>query len=222
MARWLFLGPVLGLLVVGGCGVDGGDDEVAPTVSQGSEVTVADPDGLRCDAVGAIPPSIRHAVGAPVTLLVRSGFVTSSCRCQSTTTADWGCNGKKHCTSEYDNGGPNPVVCGRVSSSPTAAEGTTATVDRAGCTVAVAVDPRDANLADLTVRCASEGDVSVRVVSYTAGAQNTVTLRFTDGGTCPVEADAGDADDGGDGGAGDPDGGADANDSGEGDGGDAG
>jgi hypothetical protein len=212
MSRWLFLGPVLALFVVGACAADDGNNEVEPILTQGPEVTVADPDGVKCGAVGAIPPTVIHAVGEPVTLVARSALVTSSCRCRNTTTADWGCSSKKHCTSEYDNGGINPFDCVLVSSSSTAAEGTTATVDRADCAVVVAVDAADAAVANVTVRCAREGIANVLVVSHTAGARSVVSLEFKRSVECPVaesdaglgfgDGDSGDAGDGADAGGG--------------------
>jgi hypothetical protein len=132
---------------------------------------------------------VPSRVGTPSTFTLVAESVTTSCRCQNTTGSQWSCSSAKHCTSEYDNGGPNPDVCQVVDSVPVTLGEVKVVVDRADCTAVVVA--RSTSESDVTLTCTEAGPVDVYVTTAETDFYSEHFLLFTPNGSCPPEDDAG-------------------------------
>jgi len=182
MSRWFVLGPLLVVLILGGCAGDD-DNDVPGTMSTGFDV-VFEPGPAKTCREGPV-----RAPGTPVTIAVRTALVTTSCRCALTTTSGWGCSSTAQCQSASELPGPNPTLCNRVHEEPSPIVELRATTKAAGCSVDTTANPRDPSASTLTVHCSETGLALVHVtVRTTDGEADTLlSVRFTPGGACAGE-----------------------------------
>ena len=176
-------------MILGGCAAN--DGEVKPTLSTSERLVTLVSSGPTCsDSI----PRVAHRVDETATFTFERESVTESCRCTATTHSSWGCSNAKHCTSEYDYGGPNPVRCSPVDVSSLPLGEVRAIVDRADCTAVVATkDERSI----VTVTCTTAGAVDVLITAPATELEKRFFLFFTADGACPVEASGGNETDAG-------------------------
>lgn len=199
MAHRFVLGPIFGLLILGGC--LGSEDDLAK-VSRRLSISLQDVSARRTCAARDLDGVSVHAIGAPVVIVVEASRITRSCQCSHTTTSPTfpgGCNTAPRCVSSYDLGGPNPEVCEELDRETVLISAVTATVAAPDCTVVVAPDPNDGSKSRISVQCSFARRTYVNVKLRTSDGlldDEDYELYFTPDAACPLPSgleDGGDA-----------------------------
>lgn len=176
MGRYRFVTLVLGCVLVAGCLTD--DSDIEPKVTTGIEVETGVQGGSRCPNT-AFDAVLR--VGATATVTLQSARVTKSCRCQETSTPQWGCSGER-CTTAYDLGHENPKLCELLAYERVPLPKVSATAYPSTCT-AVVSEGRVSE-GSVLVSCPTPTDVEVWIAVGGEGPWHRRFV-FTANGQCP-------------------------------------